>query len=536
MTEFIDLERRFHELTDQEVDDPENIAAWSEYLRASTTGWPELLMHDRIVLLAEAGAGKTTEMHQQAKCLVEKRKFAFFVPLEDLDRESLDDILSTDEETRFEEWKAAADAPAWFFLDSVDELKLTQGKLDRALRRLSKALDGRLDRARIIVSCRPSDWRPLVDADTVRKRLQVPVTGACVASQPPDEVFVQALRREYGRPTPQQEDPQSGVLRTFMMLPMSDKQIECFAQQRGMPDVAAFLAAVRRHDAWTFASRPLDLVALMETWKQSGALGTRAQQHATNVSAKLQDDPDRPGNNALSETRARDGAECLALALALTRTRSIRSPEQALDADRTPGALDSDQILRDWSDAERKALLRRALFDLATYGRVRFHHRSTQEYLAARRLLSLRRRGMSTRALLRLLFGTCYGVEVVFPSMRAIAAWLALWDEAVCNKLMELEPEALLSLGDPESLDLATRARIVRQFVGAYGDGSWRGLNIPPTAVRRLAHRDLAVFVYRVEARKSAKWCAGLVRMCRYVQYGSRGRQTGRFEGARARG
>ena len=41
---------------------------------------------------------------------------------------------------------------------------------------------------------------------------------------------------------------------------------------------------------------------------------------------------------------------------------------------------------------------------------------------------------------------------------------------------------------------------------------------------------------YRVEARKSAKWCAGLVRMCRYVQYGSRGRQTGRFEGARARG
>ena len=46
----------------------------------------------------------------------------------------------------------------------------------------------------------------------------------------------------------------------------------------------------------------------------------------------------------------------------------------------------------------------------------------------------------------------------------------------------------------------------------------------------------LEVFVYRVEARKSAKWCAGLVRMCRYVQYGSRGRQTGRFEGARARG
>ena len=47
-----------------------------------------------------------------------------------------------------------------------------------------------------------------------------------------------------------------------MMLPMSDKQIECFAQQRGMQDVGAFLAAIRSHDAWTFARRPLDLVAV----------------------------------------------------------------------------------------------------------------------------------------------------------------------------------------------------------------------------------------------------------------------------------
>ena len=73
-----------------------------------------------------------------------------------------------------------------------------------------------------------------------------------------------------------------------------------------------------------------------------------------------------------------------------------------------------------------------------------------------------------------------------------------------------------------------------------------RLLMATPGLVRPLPDADLMpeelraaivlVFVYRVEARKSAKWCAGLVRMCRYVQYGSRGRQTGRFEGARARG
>lgn len=76
----------------------------------------------------------------------------------------------------------------------------------------------------------------------------------------------------------------------------------------------------------------------------------------------------------------------------------------------------------------------------------RFHHRSTQEYLAARRLLSLRRSGMSTKALLRLLFSTCYGVDVVFPSMRAIAAWLALWDDSVRDALVRLRIVAVRAL------------------------------------------------------------------------------------------
>ena len=83
---------------------------------------------------------------------------------------------------------------------------------------------------------------------------------------------------------------------------------------------------------------------------------------------------------------------------------------------------------------------RRALFDPATYGCVRFHHRSVQEYLAARRLRVLHETGMSTKALFRLLFAERYGVEVVFPSMRAIAAWLALWIDAAREELIEREP------------------------------------------------------------------------------------------------
>lgn len=46
MTGFIDLERRFYELKkDQELDDPDNLSAWSEYAPSSAAGWPELLEH-----------------------------------------------------------------------------------------------------------------------------------------------------------------------------------------------------------------------------------------------------------------------------------------------------------------------------------------------------------------------------------------------------------------------------------------------------------------------------------------------------------
>jgi hypothetical protein len=177
--------------------------------------------------------------------------------------------------------------------------------------------------------------------------------------------------------------------------------------------------------------------------------------------------------------------------MALTRTRNIRVPEQALDAERAHGILDPAGILPDWTADERAALLRQALFDPATYGRVRFHHRSIQEYLAARRLFTLKQRGMTMAALYRLLFARQYGVDVVLPSMAPMAAWLALWIPEVMKSLLMREPETLLEHGDPESLTTESRIKTLRAFATMYGTGQWRGLNIPIDEVRRLAHPDL---------------------------------------------
>ena len=497
MMEFVDLQRRFHELTDSELEDTESLLSWSGSEFGPDIGWSELLQYPRVILLAEAGSGKTVEMQEQARRLAREGRFAFFLPLESLDGDPIADILSAAEEEQFDRWKTDGGERAWFFLDAVDELKLTDGKLDRALNRLSKAIDDRLDHARIIISCRPSDWRSGSDLNTVQHRLPVPEVRRNSPARPPEEVFIDALRYEHGdRPhmdPEEDESPNQGTVRTVVMLPMNDKQIKVFAERRDMNNPAAFLAEIARQDASIFARRPLDLNDLIEVWSSSGRLGTRAEQHEANIAAKLKEDnPERPDRSVLADTEARLGAERLALALALTRTRTIQSPDQALDRRRADGVLDAATILPDWTPAKRQALLRRALFDPATYGRVRFHHRSVQEYLAAQRLRALHEAGMSTEALFRLLFAERYGVEVVLPSMREIAAWLALRIDAVRKELIEREPESLISLGDPGSLDLATRRELLRAFVYKYGQGDWRGLNIPFTEVRRLAHPDLA--------------------------------------------
>jgi hypothetical protein len=448
------------------------------------------------VLLSEAGSGKTVEMRKEANRLVSEGKFAVFVALESLAREPLTALLSADDEKSFDAWKADGQALGWFFLDAVDELKLTGGKLDRALLRLSKDIDGHFGRAHVIISCRPNDWRPELDMATVESRLPVPKRQPNPPPSP-DETFSRALRRDLGEtagePPAEKSSPAgSGAVRTVVLLPLSSRQVELFARHSGVSNAPAFLAEINRQNAWAFARRPLDLSELIATWTSSGRLGTRAEQHEANLTAKLKDDPDRPDRGVLSDGRARLGAERLALALALARTRTIRSPEQTLDTERAEGVLDPMAILRDWTEEERQALLRRALFDPATYGRIRFHHRSVQEFLAAQHLKRLRAKGMSTKAVFRLLFGERYGEEIVIPSMRTIAAWLALWDDAVRRELLKRAPEVLLSLGDPESLSLNARADIVRAFAAAYSNGGWRGLNIPIDEVRRLAHPELA--------------------------------------------
>jgi hypothetical protein len=148
-------------------------------------------------------------------------------------------------------------------------------------------------------------------------------------------------------------------------------------------------------------------------------------------------------------------------------------------------------VLHDWSPAERNALSRRAVFAPATYGRIRFHHRTTQEFLAAKWLDGLLKMNCPLKEVWDLIFVERYGVETVVQSLQAEAAWLALWHPAIRDEIIRREPLALIRNGDPASLPIATRESLLATFAKKDAAGSIYDSSIDRRAIWMFADAKL---------------------------------------------
>ena len=408
---------------------------------------------------------------------------AFFVELARLAEEDLRSLLDHDEEARLDAWLFSQSAVATFFLDSIDELKLTLRSFEQALKRLKKGIDGHLNRTRIVITTRPIPF----DEQLVRHLLPIPPAPS---TEPSEETFAKIVMRDHQTRQVGDEDAASDW-RTVALMPLSDAQIVEFARDQGVEDPAALLEDLKKRNAQEFARRPQDLIELCADWREHNHIRTHRDQVATNVRVKLQPRDDRREPAELSVDKAIEGASRLALAMLFTRRMTIRH-SVASDVIEDEAALDPAIILSDWNQNEQKALLERSLFGFASYGRVRFHHRSVVEYLAAERLRALRARGMSFRALKRLIFAQTKGKTIVCPSKRPIAGWLALSEDGIFEMLRDNEPTVLLNEGDPEALSQSQRNQALHTYVERYGQGGWRGLSVPRIQVYRFASPELA--------------------------------------------
>ncbi|MGY4020540.1 NACHT domain-containing protein [Aeromonas sobria] len=485
------IERTFKDIDEKQIVDADKQHFLTQLGWSDGVTWEVLLRSKRILLISEAGSGKTHECREQARRLAANGEAAFFVELASLASTHLRDLLGYEEETRFDLWLASQSEIATFFLDSYDELQLTKGSFKQALDRFVKGIQSNLNRVRVVVTTRPIPF----DGQLVCSKLPVPPQIKLPSTEEKEREFASMALGEHMLISSDQSNEESvPEWRTVALMPLSNPQIVEFAEQQGVKNTAELLSDIERQNAFEFARRPQDLIELCADWQAGFQLRTHRQQVEASIHIKLKprDREDRHELAELSIDKAIEGASRLALAMWLTRRLTIRHSAKSDNGQQGEAALDPSIILSDWTQEERQTLLERPLFGFASYGRVRFHHRSVSEFLAAKRLQEMRDKGMSLRALKRLLLIETKGNTIVLPSKRAIAGWLVALNDDIFQAIRDHEPTLLLDEGDPASLTLAQRKQALGAYVQRYGKGGWRGLHTPSIQIKRFATPELA--------------------------------------------
>ena len=98
---------------------------------------------------------KTYECQACQKRLWERGEPAFFLELATLADKEVNAMLGPAEQVRLDQWRRAQSETATFFLNLIDELKITQKSFEQALKSLGRACAGNMDRVRIVITTRP---------------------------------------------------------------------------------------------------------------------------------------------------------------------------------------------------------------------------------------------------------------------------------------------------------------------------------------------------------------------------------------------
>lgn len=483
------IERSFCDLTEAEIDRLALDQRVQAMVPSRQFGWETLRRSPRVLLISEAGSGKTHECQTRAKQLWDLGEPAFFIELSSLAQGSLQDQFTTAQGQRFDQWLAESSHSATFFLDSIDELKLTQATLRAALIKFERGISGHRDRLNLVITSRPTTF----DLELIRDLFP----KASDASREKDGLDF--ARHAMGDATVHTDPEIAPKWRQVRLVPLTEAQVSQLAQSHGAVDnPEAFIQALRDQDAQALVERPLDVLQLCDLWKLRGHMGSYSEQIRYSCDSKLQPRSDRQEKTDLSVKRALSGAMRLALGCLLSKKLTLRYNPEAHHQHVAP-ALDPARILTDWSQPEQETLLERPLFRFVSYGQVGFHHRSAIEYLATEQLREMRQQGLSLKALKRILFTRAFdGSLVVKPSFRAVAAWLAPDHDVLFKALLTWEPEHLLTQADPAALSTNQRSAVLKSFVAHYGTGEWRGLRVPGVQAYRFATPALAPTILRL--------------------------------------
>ncbi len=247
--EFIQLNRDFLPISNMDkAESALDIETQISFGFSSKVHWEDLLKEPRVVILAEAGAGKTYEIRETTKSLRGEGKQAFFLRLEYL-RDEFEFAFeggTMGEFSEFTSWMQTTEK-AWFFLDSVDEAKLRDpGDFEKVLLRLKMWLKDRIHQTNIVITSRIT-WEPYTEFSLVKRLLPYPKKQSAEPSETeknPDLNLSQPDSANVKVPdntSDKEQDP-----KVYSLSPLGNEQIKIFAEAKGISDTNSFLGAIHR--------------------------------------------------------------------------------------------------------------------------------------------------------------------------------------------------------------------------------------------------------------------------------------------------
>ena len=484
---YIELNRQFVELNKKDVEQTE-IEARIEWGLTSASIWHDLLREYRVVILSSAGTGKTYEISSQCEKLHQSGKPVFLLRLEDL----------------VNEWKLAfefgnaknlknavrAGDEIWIFLDSIDEARLYNSRaFEKALKRLKPQIKDNLQNVHLILTSRMSAWRPKEDAALLDRLFPYEPLEISTSNEEGNYEMDSEWDDEVGSNinVPLDDRGNNSSIKYYTLLQMNSEQMLIFAKARGLKDAKAFVSELQHPNMQGLAGRPKDLDDLILFWREVGKLGSRRKIVERNIERKLvEDDLDRAEVETLSIEQALAGAKKLAAAGALTHSSKIIVPDGASSS----RSISVQSVLTDWSSQTCSTLLGRPIFEPETYGFVRFDHRDSREFLAAKWFFGLIENGQSRMCVEQLFFKTKYGINVVVPSLRPILPWLVIFDQNIRRRVIDNWPEILLEGGDPSELPFSDREELLKRFCRRHATPESR-FSVDFNALQRLITKEL---------------------------------------------
>lgn len=462
MSSFIQLNRSFRKLDTSKDQTDEAYRISLAFGREKAIFWPDIVENPRVIILAEAGAGKTEEFEYATQSLITDGKTAFFLRLEHLSSnlKTAFEIGSFDD---YEKWKLD-DEIGYFFLDSVDEAKLVDPmQFEKAIRLFAAEIGAHnFNRIKVFISSRVTRWLPKSDLSFVKRHLPF------YEEDTEDDSDIDDLEAIFDGEDGNSKSeavakPVNIVLGTPLVVGMqglNGEQMKTYSVAKGLPTSEAdkMIREIYSLEVQDLASRPKDLDDILGFWTTDQRVGTRLDLIERSFKNRVSEqDQKRKDKDPLTFSKAQEGARKLAAAVTLQQINRILVP----GADPVTLGVDAEQILADWSPQEIQALLQRPLFEEQTYGTVRFYHRSVREFLTAEWLNELLKNDKSRRDIEAVFFRKQHGLEVVVPTSRPVLSWMVLLDDSIKERTKNISPEVFIKSGDVSRLPLSDRQALL---------------------------------------------------------------------------